>query len=81
MYIELFIEKIQKYNVVVITELHPMYFIDKIDKACRPKKEKKEEGKEGEKEEKKCIKLIYGMCLGLAGYVFTDFGPEHTIIQ
>jgi len=38
------------YNVVVFTELHPMYFIDKIDKACREKE----------------IQLIYGMCLGLA---------------
>ena len=72
-YIQLFIEKIQKYDVVVFTELHPMYFIDKIDKACREIKEI--DGK------KKDIKLIYGMCLGLAGYVFTDFGKEHIIVD
>ena len=59
-YINLFCEKIHKYNVVVFTELHPMYFIDKIDKECRKKEYN--------------IKFIYGMCLGLAGYVFTDFG-------
>ena len=64
-YIQEFINKISNYNVVVFTELHPMYFIDKIDKACREKK----------------IKLIYGMCLGLAGYVFTDFGAKHTIVD
>ena len=62
-YINLFCEKIRKYNVVVLTELHPMYFVDKINKECR----------------KSGIKLIYGMCLGLAGYVFTDFGPKHII--
>ena len=64
-YINLFCEKLSKYNVVVFTELHPMYFIDKVDKACREKN----------------IKVIYGMCLGLAGYVFTDFGKEHIIVD
>ena len=64
-YIQEFINKMSNYNVVVFTELHPMYFIDKIDKACREKN----------------IKLIYGMCLGLAGYVFTDFGVKHTIVD
>ena len=64
-YIKIFCQKIEKYNVVVFTELHPMYFIDKIDKFCREKN----------------IKFIYGMCLGLAGYVFTDFGPEHIILD
>ena len=64
-YINLFCEKILNYNVVVFTELHSMYFIDKIDKVCREKN----------------IKLIYGMCLGLVGYVFTDFGKEHIIIN
>ena len=64
-YIKSFCEKINKYNVVVFTELHPMYFIDKIDKECR----------------EKGIKLIYGVCLGLAGYVFTDFGPKYNILD
>ena len=62
-YINTYCEKIEKYNVVVFTELHPMYFIDQIDRRCRDKN----------------IKLIYGICLGLAGYIFTDFGPKHII--
>ena len=62
-YIKAYCEKIERYNVVVFTELHPMYFIDQIDQACRIKN----------------IKVIYGMCLGLAGYIFTDFGPKHII--
>ena len=64
-YIKAFCEKIEKYNVVVVTELQPMYFIAQLDNACRNKN----------------IKLIYGMCLGLVGYVFTDFGPDHTIFD
>ena len=64
-YIKTFCEKIEKYNVVVVTELQPMYFIAQLDNACRSKN----------------IKLIYGMCLGLVGYVFTDFGPDHTIFD
>ena len=64
-YINHFCEKIEKYNVVVFTELHPMYFIDQIDRMCRSKN----------------IKLIYGFCLGLVGYVFTDFGPNHIIFD
>ena len=64
-YINYFGEKIAKYNVVVFTELHPMYFIDQVDKICRSKN----------------IKLIYGMCFGLVGYIFTDFGPKHVIFD
>ena len=62
-YIKIYCEKIEKYNVVVFTELHPMYFIDQIDRMCREKN----------------IKLIYAMCLGLVGFIFTDFGPNHVI--
>ena len=32
-YINYFCEKIEKYNVVVFTELHPMYFIDQVEKS------------------------------------------------
>ena len=56
-YINLFFEKISNYNTEVFTELHQIYSIDKIGKICRDKK----------------IKLIYGICLDLLGYVFTDF--------
>ena len=62
-YIKLFGQKIEKYNVVVFTELHPMFLIDQIDTICREKN----------------IKFIYGICLGLVGYVFSDFGPKHII--
>ena len=58
-----FSDKIRKYNVVVITELFPFYFIDKINQACRNNN----------------IKFIYGICLGLAGYIFSYFGERHTI--
>ena len=40
-----------------------MIFIAQVDNTCREKN----------------IKLIYGFCFGLAGYIFTDFGPKHTI--
>jgi ubiquitin-activating enzyme E1 len=64
-YIKNFCEKIKKYNVVVFTEIQPMYFLAQVDKVCRSNN----------------IKLIYGVCLGLAGYVFSDFGEEHTILD
>ena len=62
-YIQLFCEKVKNYNVVVFTELQPMYLIAQVDNVCRQNN----------------IKLIYGFCFGLAGYVFTDFGVKHTI--
>ena len=62
-YIQNFIEKIKSFNVVVITELQTMYFISNIDTFCRTNN----------------IKFIYGMCLGLAGYIFVDFGSYHVI--
>ena len=64
-YIKHYCEKIEKYNVVVFTELHPMFFIVQIDNFCRSKN----------------IKLIYGFCLGLVGYIFTDFGQNHKIFD
>ena len=64
-YIKCYCQKLEKYNVVVFTELHPMYFVDQVDKMCREKN----------------IKLIYGICLGLVGYIFTDFGPKHIIFD
>jgi ubiquitin-activating enzyme E1 len=64
-YIKHYCEKVEKYNVIVFTELHPMYFIDQIDKMCRTKN----------------IKLIYGLCFGLTGFIFTDFGPKHVIFD
>ena len=64
-FIDHFCDKIKKFDVVVITELQTMYFISKLDLFCRNFQNN--------------IKLIYGMCLGLAGYIFVDFGMNHII--
>jgi len=58
-----FLTQIVKYNVVVITELYPMPLVTQIDKICRSNN----------------IKFLYGVCFGLVGYIFTDFGPKHII--
>ena len=64
-YVNLFCDKIKAYNVIVFTELQPMMFLAQIDMTCRNND----------------IKLIYGFCFGLVGYIFTDFGPKHTIVD
>ena len=61
----LFCEKVLNFNVVVFTELQPVNFLIQINNTCRQNK----------------IKFIYSCNLGLAGYIFTDFGPEHTIFE
>ena len=66
-YIKLFCEKVLNYNVIVFTELQPMMFLAQVDMVCR--------------NSNKNIKLIYGFCFGLVGYIFTDFGPKHTIVD
>ena len=62
-FLNLFSKKVLEFNVIVFTELQPSYFLIEINNICRENK----------------IKFIYACCLGLAGYIFTDFGPEHTI--
>ena len=66
-FLNLFCQKIieNKYNVVVFTELHPINFLIQINNTCRQNN----------------IKFIYACCLGLAGYIFTDFGDKHTIFE
>ena len=64
-FITLFCEKVIEYNVVVFTELYPNNLLINVNKACREKN----------------VKFIYACCLGLAGYIFTDFGPNHTIFE
>ena len=64
-FIKLFFEKIKKYNVLVISELKSLSFITQIDNFCYEND----------------IKFIYGFCLGLVGYIFTDFGPNHIIFD
>ena len=62
-YIKHFCDKIKDFNVVVFTEMQPMNFPVMIDQFCRENN----------------IKFIYAVNLGLAGYIFTDFGTEHII--
>ena len=64
-YSSLFCEQILQFNVVVFTELQPVNFLIQINNTCRQNN----------------IKFIYSCNLGLAGYIFTDFGPEHIIIK
>ena len=61
----LFCEQILKFNVVVFTELQPFNFLIQVNNTCRQNK----------------IKFIYSCNLGLAGYIFTDFGPDHIIFE
>ena len=61
----LFYEKILQFNVVVFTEFKSFNFLTQINNDCRKNK----------------IKFIYACNLGLAGYIFSDFGPEHTIFE
>ena len=58
-----FSKKVLDFNVVVFTEIQPSFFLTEINNVCH----------------KNNIKFIYACCLGLAGYVFTDFGSNHTI--
>ena len=64
-YSSLFCEQILRFNVVVFTELQPVNLLIQINNTCRQNN----------------IKFIYSCNLGLAGYIFTDFGPEHIIIK
>ena len=60
-----FCEKVLQFNVVVFTELQPVNLLIQINNTCRQNN----------------IKFIYACNLGLAGYIFTDFGPEHIIFD
>ena len=63
----LFCQKIveSKFNVVVFTELYPTNLLIRVNEECRKHK----------------IKFIYAFNLGLAGYIFSDFGPDHIIFD
>ena len=58
-------ENITKFNAVVITEVMDKDELIKIDELCRKNK----------------IAFIYSAILGLSGFVFDDFGPEHNILD
>ena len=64
-YSNLLCEKVLQFNVVVFTELFPCNLLIQVNKICRTNN----------------IKFIYACCLGLAGYIFTDFGNNHTIFE
>ena len=64
-YTDEFCEKIPNYNIIVFTEVQSKDFLIRVDDECR----------------KKDVKLIYGICFGLTGAIFTDFGPKHEIID
>ena len=60
-----FIKQIHGFNVVVITEFYPTNLLINVNNECRNNN----------------IKFIYACNLGLAGYIFSDFGPNHTIFD
>ena len=59
------LENITKFNVIVITEIMKKEALIEIDDICRKNK----------------IAFIYSAILGLSGFVFDDFGIEHTILD
>ena len=64
-YTEEFCKKIHNYDIIVFTEVQSKDFLIRVDDECR----------------KKNVKFIYGVCFGLTGAIFTDFGPNHVIID
>ena len=58
-------ENIRKFNVVVITEMMNREKLELIDEICRENN----------------IAFIYACSLGLSGFIFSDFGKEHTIFD
>lgn len=57
------VSNLQKFNVVVITEVMDKNKLIEINEICRKNK----------------IAFIYSAILGLSGFIFDDFGPEHYI--
>lgn len=60
-----YISKIKEFDVVIITEIIHSDIIYKINKECH-------ENKKG---------FLYTLSLGLMGFVFSDFGPKHIILD
>ena len=57
------IENLERFNIVIITEIMDKNYLIEIDKFCREKK----------------IGFIYCAALGLSGFIFSDFGIDHII--
>ena len=64
-FMNLFCNKLLEFNVVVFTELYPTNFLIQVNNICRQNN----------------IKFIYAINLGLAGYIFSDFGLNHIIFD
>ena len=63
---ELYIELPKNnFDIIIQTEIKPLNEIILLNEYCR----------------KKNIKFIYGTALGLSGFIFCDFGKEHTILD
>jgi molybdopterin/thiamine biosynthesis adenylyltransferase len=60
---DIFNEDIKKFNLIIITEIGKLEDILSINSICR----------------KYNINFIYTLNLGLAGYLFNDFGKEYHI--
>ena len=58
-------ESIPQYNIVVLTDLYPKDIITKIDEICA----------------KQNIKFLFGLNMGLFGFIFSNFGKSHTVID
>ena len=61
--IEILKKNIKFFDIVVITEILPTQTIIEINDICRENKKK----------------FIYSSSLGISGFIFNDFGEEHTI--
>ena len=59
------LENLTKFNVIVITEVMQKEKLIEINEICRKNK----------------IAFIYSAILALSGFVFDDFGVEHTILE
>ena len=58
-------DSIPQYNIVVLTELYPKNTIIKIDETCSNHN----------------IKFLFGVNMGLFGFIFSNFGKNHTVID
>ena len=58
-------DSIPQYNIVVLTDLYPKNVIIKIDEICA----------------KQNIKFLFGVNMGLFGFIFSNFGKNHTVFD
>jgi len=58
-------DSIPNYNIIVLTELYPKNIIIKIDEIC----------------EKNNIKFLFGTNMGLFGFIFSNFGKNHIVLD